>query len=176
MSKYDQQNFEISDEVGCKAQILRGEGETATLMPALDWSMLPAGTVSSWPASLRTIVSTCLGSRHPIEIWWGPEYLRFYNDAYRPILGDTKHPQFIGQPGQEMWPEIWGIIEPLLRKVYETGIASWYEDFQLFLTRNDFLEETYFSFRMGLCSKATKLRGSFRHVAKPRHMYSRRAG
>ena len=161
MSKDGQHEFETSEEERCKAETLRGEGEISTLMRALDWSTLPAGPVCSWPASLRTLVSTCLGSRHPIEIWWGPEYLRFYNDAYRPILGDTKHPQFIGRPGQEMWTEIWDVIEPLLRKVYDTGVASWYEDFQLLLTRNGFVEETYFSFSYGPVFEGDKVAGIF---------------
>jgi signal transduction histidine kinase len=144
-----------------KGQVMRGDGEMAALMRALDWSKLPAGPVSMWSEPLRTAVSICLGSRHPVEIWWGPEFLRFYNDAYRPILGANKHPQFIGRPGRDMWAEIWDVIEPLLRRVVETGEASWYEDFQLFVTRNGFLEETYFSFSYGPVYEEGKVAGIF---------------
>src|SRR4051812_10850249 len=91
----------LNTEENFKAQVMRGDGELATRMRELDWSQLPAGPVSTWSEALRPSVSICLGSRHAIEIWWGPQYLRFYNDPYRPFLGTTKHPRFIGRPGQE---------------------------------------------------------------------------
>ncbi|WP_437875774.1 sensor histidine kinase [Sorangium sp. So ce513] len=125
---------------------LAGDGEMAQLMRDLDWSRTPVGPVATWPQSLRTAVGICLASRHPIEIWWGPEYARFYNDAYRPILGATKHPQFLGRPGRECWSEIWDVIGPMLDGVRATGQATWSEDFQLILSRNGYLEETYFTF------------------------------
>ncbi|WP_437966281.1 ATP-binding protein [Sorangium sp. So ce260] len=128
------------------APFLAGDGEMAQLMRDLDWSRTPVGPVDRWPQSLRTAVSICLASRHPIEIWWGPEYARFYNDAYRPILGATKHPQFLGRPGRECWSEIWDVIGPMLDGVRATGQATWSEDFQLILSRNGYQEETYFTF------------------------------
>jgi GAF domain-containing protein len=115
-------------------------------MRSLDWSSTPVGPVQDWPQSLRTAVSMCLGSQHPIEIWWGPEYVRFYNDAYRPILGSQRHPQFLGRPGRECWGEIWDRIGFMLDGVRETGVATWSEDYELFLTRNGYTEETYFTF------------------------------
>ncbi|WP_437936306.1 sensor histidine kinase [Sorangium sp. So ce341] len=128
------------------APFLAGDGEMAQLMRDLDWSRTPVGPVDRWPQSLRTAVSLCLASRHPIEIWWGPEYARFYNDAYRPILGATKHPQFLGRPGRDCWSEIWDVIGPMLDGVRATGQATWSEDFQLILSRNGYQEETYFTF------------------------------
>jgi len=128
------------------ADFLAGGGEMGMLMRTLDWSKTPVGPISTWPQSLRTAVSICIGSRYPIEIWWGPDYLRFYNDAYRPALGATKHPQFLGRPGRECWAEIWDEIGPMLDGVRETGIATWSEDYPLMMTRNGYVEETYFTF------------------------------
>ena len=125
---------------------LAGEGEMAARMREFDWASSPVGPVEQWPQTLRTAVSVCLASRHPIEIWWGPEYARLYNDAYRPILGATKHPQFLGRPGRECWGEIWDVIGPMLDSVRDTGKATWSEDFPLMLMRNGYLEETYFTF------------------------------
>jgi hypothetical protein len=65
-------------------------GEMGALMRSTDWSKTALGLVSTWPQSLRTTVSTCLNSRFPILIWWGPEMVMLYNDAYRSILGN-KH-------------------------------------------------------------------------------------
>jgi hypothetical protein len=48
-------------------------------------------------------------------LWWGPDLIQFYNDAYRPSLGSTgKHPNALGQKGEDCWPEIWDIIYPLI--------------------------------------------------------------
>ena len=39
-------------------------------------------------------------------LWWGPDYIQIYNDAYAPILG-AKHPQqAMGKPFRECWHEV----------------------------------------------------------------------
>ena len=127
-------------------QIFAAEGEMASLIRTTDWSKTPLGPVESWPQSLRNAVSICLDSRHPIVLWWGPERWMFYNDGYRPMLGESKHPQFLGRPGQECWAEVWDIIGPMMDQVIETGKATWSEDLFLLMARNGYLEETYYTF------------------------------
>ena len=82
------------------ADFLAGGSEMAELIRAMDWSQTPLGPVATWPQSLRTTVSVCLSSRFPILIWWGADLIMLYNDAYRPILGATKHPHALGAPGR----------------------------------------------------------------------------
>ncbi|HWW07591.1 ATP-binding protein [Collimonas sp.] len=127
-------------------QIFAGKGEMASLIRATDWSKTPLGPIEAWPQSLRTAVSICLGSRHPIVLWWGPERWMFYNDGYRPLLGGRKHPQYLGRPGQECWAEIWDIIGPMMDQVIDTGEATWSEDLMLLMLRYSYLEETYYTF------------------------------
>jgi signal transduction histidine kinase len=124
---------------------LEAPGEAAALMRQLDWSRTPLGPVATWPQSLRISISTCLGSRFPILLWWGPDLVMLYNDAYRPILGD-KHPKALGQAGRECWPEIWDIIGPMLVGVRERGEATWSENLMLPLERRGYREECYFTF------------------------------
>ena len=131
------------------AHLFAGRGEMAALIRTTDWSHTPLGPIESWPQSLRTAVSICLGSRHPIALWWGPERWMFYNDGYRPMLGERKHPQFLGRPGQECWAEIWDIIGPMMDQVIATGEATWSEDFFLLMRRSGYLEETYYTFSYG---------------------------
>ena len=121
-------------------------GAMGAQMRTLDWSQTPLGPVQTWPQSLRTAVSICLNSRFPILIWWGQELIMLYNDAYRPILGATKHPQALGRPGQRSWPEIWPIIGPMLEGVLTKGEATWSDDQLLVVDRNGYLEECYFTF------------------------------
>jgi len=115
------------------------------LMRAKDWAETPLGPLDAWPQSLRTTVSTCLNSRFPILVWWGPQYIKLYNDAYREIIS-AKHPRALGQPGRECWPEIWDIIGPMLDGVLRNGEATWSENQHLPLLRNGFTEECYFTF------------------------------
>ncbi len=128
---------------------LAGGGEMGRLMREQDWgasSGFILGNISHWPQSLRTAVSICLTSRFPIIIFWGPEHVQFYNDAYRPILGISKHPQALGQRAEECWPEIWDVIGPMLQGVLRTSEATWSENQLLLLDRNGYVEEAYFTF------------------------------
>jgi hypothetical protein len=125
---------------------LLGGGEMGALMRDTDWASTPLGAVTRWPQSLRTTVSTCLSSRFPILIWWDPELVMLYNDAYRPVLGSSKHPTAMGQRGRECWPDVWHIIGPMLEGVLRTGEATWSEDQMLPLQRHGFVEECFFTF------------------------------
>src|SRR3989442_4057708 len=99
-------------------------GETAAFMHSVDWSATPLGPVESWPPTLRSALSLCLGSPVPMMIWWGPELVTLYNDAYRPILGSRKHPRALGRPGRECWLDIWNVIGPMLEGALWRGGAT----------------------------------------------------
>src|SRR6185369_4914259 len=104
----------------------------------------PLGSPETWPQSLRSTVSLLLPSKAQLVLFWGPEFVTLYNDAYRPVLG-TKHPQALGQPGRETWREIWSTqLGALLEGVVQTGEAFWARDLLFLLERHGFVEETYF--------------------------------
>ena len=126
---------------------ISGGGEMGALVRSLDWSKTALGPLSTWPQSLRTIVSTCLSSRFPILIWWGPELVMIYNDALRLLLGN-KHPRSMGQPGAEGWWEVWHVLGPMLVSVLSEGKSTWSENQRLDIERTvkGYLEETYFTF------------------------------
>jgi len=126
-------------------ECLQGGGEMGSIMRSFDWASSVLGPVDQWPQSLRTSVSTCLNSRFAILVWWGPELVMLYNDAYRQIIG-AKHPAALGHPGRECWPEIWDIIGPMLANVMQKGEATWASDLLLMLERNGYPEECYFTF------------------------------
>lgn len=128
------------------ADFMAGGGEMGKLMRQTDWSKTVLGPVNEWPQSLRTSVSICLNSRFPILLWWGPEMVMLYNDAYLPMLGATKHPAAMGQKGKECWPEIWHIIGPVLDGVFRKGEATWSEDQVAPLDRNAYAQECCFTF------------------------------
>jgi signal transduction histidine kinase len=124
---------------------LSGSAELAARINSFPWEHTALGPIEQWPSSLRTALSILLGSRFPMQILWGPDYIHFYNDAYLPIAAD-KHPRALGRPGAMIWPEIWGQVLPMLEQVRRSGEPSWSEDQLLLLERNGAVEESYFTF------------------------------
>jgi PAS domain S-box-containing protein len=129
-------------------EIFPGDGEMARLCRAHDWAATPLGPTDHWPYSLRTLVSTLLGSRHPMFLFWGPEHIQFYNDAYRPSLGARggRHPAALGARAEDFWTDIWNTVEPQIRQVMEGGAATWHENQRLAILRNGNLEDVYWSY------------------------------
>jgi signal transduction histidine kinase len=124
---------------------LQGSGQMAALVRHKDWASTAIGPIEQWPQSLRTIVSTCLNSRFPILIWWGPELKMIYNDAYAPLLG-ARHPAALGSRGAHVWSDIWPVIGPMLEAVLRLGQATWCENQHLRTNRHGFEEDAYFTF------------------------------
>ena len=124
----------------------RGPGEMARLTRAHDWAATPLGPVETWPPSLRTTVSTILASRHAMFLWWGPQLIQFYNDAYRQSLGPDRHPDALGAPGRECWAEIWPVIGPEIESIMAGGPSSWHQDHLVPITRGDHVEDVYWSY------------------------------
>ncbi|MDB5008945.1 MAG: hypothetical protein JWP45_3338 [Mucilaginibacter sp.] len=126
---------------------LQGEGEMAKLTREFDWSQTALGSPESWSQSLLTTVSIILNSKFPMFLWWGDDLIQFYNDAYRPSLGNNgKHPGALGQRGEECWPEIWPVIKPLIDQVMCGGESTWREDQLIPIFRNNKLEDVYWTF------------------------------
>ncbi|MGB6603462.1 MAG: ATP-binding protein [Steroidobacteraceae bacterium] len=123
---------------------LKGSGSLADQIRSLDWSMTPLGPPDQWSPTLRVMVRFILANRFPLLLWWGPQYVSIYNDAYRPILG-TKHPRALGQPVKECWSEIWHVLQPLIDTPFNGGPATWMEDICLEINRHGFMEETHFT-------------------------------
>jgi PAS domain S-box-containing protein len=128
------------------ADFLAGGGEMGALTRAYDWSSTPLGKPESWPQSLRTAVRILLNTNHPMFIWWGPELIQFYNDAYRQTMGPERHPSALGQGGRECWAEIWPIIGPQIEQVMSGGGATWHENQLVPVTRHGKLEQVYWTY------------------------------
>src|SRR5215208_4913689 len=114
---------------------LTGGGEMGQLIRGYDWSKNALGPIESWPQSLRSAVSILLPSKAQIAMFWGPDLITLYNDAYRPVLG-KKHPQALGLPGREVWSELWETgLRSLFEGVLQTGEAFWASDHPFYLER-----------------------------------------
>jgi len=118
--------------------------ETGRLARSIDWEATPLGSPAGWSPVLRMMVPFVLANRFPQLLWWGPDYIQIYNDAYAPILG-AKHPRAMGIATRDCWTEVWDVLRPLIDTPFNGGAATWIEDFELELRRNGFVEESHFT-------------------------------
>lgn len=126
-------------------RVLANGGEMGARVREHDWTSTPLGDPTTWPRNLRMALGFTLASRFPMGVFWGEEFTMLYNDAYASIPGD-KHPHCLGQPGAQVWAEVWDTIGSLFRSVLAGDPAVWAEDLQLFVNRHGYAEECYFTF------------------------------
>ena len=115
----------------------------ADMMTTTDWNASPVGPPEAWPLSLRTIVQTIAVAGAEIVLFWGPDLVAIYNDAYAATIG-SKHPHAFGRPASEYWAEMWDDLEPLLRGVYESGETFAARDRPFYIERGGMGETAYF--------------------------------
>jgi two-component sensor histidine kinase len=131
------------------SDFLAGGGEMGALTRGFDWSKTSLGSPETWPQSLRVTVRLVLTSRHPMFIWWGPELIQFYNDAYRETMGPERHPSALGARGRDCWDEIWDIIGPQIEYVMAGNGATWHEDQLVPVTRHGRREDVWWTYSFG---------------------------
>jgi serine phosphatase RsbU (regulator of sigma subunit) len=111
----------------------------------VDWGATSVGPVATWSPALLAAVDLMLRTRAPVTLFWGPDHLLIYNEAYVPMIGH-KHPGALGAPAGQVFAEIWTTIGPMIATVLAGDGAVWVEDLRLLMNRRGFLEETYFTF------------------------------
>lgn len=116
------------------------------LIRAYDWASTSLGPPERWPQALKTTVRLLLSTGHPMFIWWGPELIQFYNDAYRRSIGSERHPSALGGPGRACWAEIWDIIGPQIKQVMQGRGHTWHENQLVPITRHGKREDVYWTY------------------------------
>ena len=147
------------------ARFLPGDGEMVEMVRAKDWSQTPLGAMDAWPQSLKTTVSLCLACNFPVNIIWGKDHTQIYNDAYRSVCGEA-HPRALGENYSVTWASAWPAIgEPFARAL--AGQTSVLENQRMFLTRNGYFEETFFTFSTSpIRDESGDIRGLFHPVTE----------
>jgi len=120
-------------------------GEAGEIIRNHNWAETSLGTPDKWPLSLRTSLGILLNSAFPMILFWGDDMICFYNDAFRPSLGnDGKHPG-IGKRGKQLWGDVWDFAGPLFDQVLTTGEPVWFEDQLVPFYRNGKTENIYWN-------------------------------
>ncbi|MDT3718709.1 ATP-binding protein [Pseudomonas oryzihabitans] len=128
-----------------EVDFLAGGGEMGARLRTYDWSESPLGPPSLWPQSLRSALSICLNSSFPTAIYWGPDLLLLYNDAWAPIPAE-RHPWALGRPAREVWQDIWPVVGPQFAQVMTTGQGFSVFDQMLPMARQGVVSETYWNY------------------------------
>lgn len=113
---------------------------------AFNWAATPLGPISGWPAALRITVDQTLASSFPSCLFWGPELIAIYNDAFRLLMGSK--PDALGQPFHVIWAEAWPQLSPIATKAL-AGESTFIEDYLVRVDRRGSLEDAWFTFNYG---------------------------
>ena len=97
------------------------------LIAAYDWAVTPLGPIETWPAPLTDTLSMMLSTPVAMVLFWGPELIALYNDAYAFAIGD-RHPDALGGRCQDKWAHIWDDVGPIITRVRETGRGEMVND------------------------------------------------
>jgi len=89
-----------------------GGGEIGTYLQHLGWPLAGTATPGAWPADLRLAITLLLSSKEPQCLFWGPDHLLFYNDAFRPLL-NGHHPTALGRPAGTL-PGEWTAVDRVI--------------------------------------------------------------
>jgi len=123
--------------------ITRSDESVRHLLETRRWMEMPSGEPGTWPPELRNAVDLIINAPTQIVLFWGPQYLAFYNDAYAPTIGD-KHPRAFGQPASENWSELWDDLKALLDQVRQTGQPVFAKDRTFEIERHGYIEQVTF--------------------------------
>ena len=133
-------NLELSEQK--QEQWPFAGGEMAEAIRAHAWAETALGPVERWPASLRTSIDLMLGCGFPATLQWGEGLVLFYNDAYISLIG-ARHPQALGRPIMETFPEIAETYGPMVERV-KRGERVILHDIHYRYTRRDQAEDLWF--------------------------------
>ena len=111
---------------------------------SVDWASTALGAMSDWSQELRAMANLVMASPHPAAMYWGPEHVTLYNEAYIALAG-KKHPSLMGMRYQDAWAELWDEVKPVFESAILSGQSIMKHDSCLFLHRHlSNFEETFF--------------------------------
>ncbi len=125
--------------------LFAGDGEMRAIMRSFDWASSALGSPETWSPTLRTMSRMLLSNSFPMLLWWGPDFIQLYNDAYIPVLGE-KHPhRALGKPFRQCWSEVFHVLGPLAEVPFRGGPPTWIDDIPVELSRYAYKEEAHFT-------------------------------
>jgi hypothetical protein len=101
---------------------LSEHGKMAKLVDDQDWNSSPMGSMDTWSHALKTALVTISNSKLPTLVFWGNEFVVFYNDSFMEMLGSNNKEEFpFGQPLESNLKKNWEFIKPVLKNMLLSG-------------------------------------------------------
>ncbi|KAF2470863.1 uncharacterized protein BDR25DRAFT_342712 [Lindgomyces ingoldianus] len=88
-----------------------------------DWSKSKLGPLTEWSPTLRLFTRMLFADSRAACLWWGPDLVAIYNEAYMPLSGQV-HPKLMGSTFINAYPDLWDGIQPFFDRARATGVAS----------------------------------------------------
>jgi hypothetical protein len=100
-----------------------------------DLANLIPGPIDGWSPDLRGMCNLIMASPHPSAMYWGPEHVAIYNEAYIALAG-KKHPELMGKRYSDVWAEIWPAVANVFANALSSAQATMKDDDCKFLITN----------------------------------------
>lgn len=112
------------------------------VIQGVDWEKHQLGPMDAWPMQLQQSFHQILPDSRAIAVYWGPEYLALYNEAFSKLCG-SNHPNMLGQSILKTWPDMQDSFDQVWKS--QSGKRNRIEDeSRVFIDMVDgSLEETY---------------------------------
>lgn len=110
------------------ASFVTGTHRVNACLSFVDWTDTPIGSPENWPVELKNALSLVLNTHQPMAIFWGPELIHFYNDAYRDLLPAAQRDRAFGLPARSVYPDVWDLIQPQVDFVLTGQGSTWHEN------------------------------------------------
>lgn len=125
-----------------QSPLFHSDGEMAERIREFKWAETPIGPIDDWPSQLRVAVNIMLGAIEAIGVYWGDDRRLLYNDAAREQIGE-KHPDALGRPARDVFPEAWDELGPIHDQVMAGDGPVRIEEHYLPLERAGELEDLW---------------------------------
>lgn len=118
----------------------------------MDWAATPLGPIDKWPPRLEQTFEQILVDSRPMAIYWGPQYVTIYNEAFSQLCG-SKHPALLGMTVEMAWQEAGEQLKDNMRSIAQKKRGMEEDEWRFFVERApdycgdgeqySWLEETY---------------------------------
>lgn len=114
----------------------------------VDWAATPFGPMNHWTPEFRELANLVMYTPHAAALFWGEDLSMMYNESYAKDIAGTTHPNLMGIGFRGAFEESWELVREVFENSMRTGNPVTIRDQMLPLTRNGFIEETFFTWSL----------------------------
>ncbi|KAF5018979.1 hypothetical protein F66182_9025 [Fusarium sp. NRRL 66182] len=112
------------------------------VVQSVDWESTPLGPMADWPAQLQHTFNQVVSDSRPVALYWGPEYITIYNEAFSKYCG-ARHPGRLGRPATDAWTHLQSRLDSMMASPLK-NYSNVEDESKFFIPQIDgSFEETY---------------------------------